>query len=108
MDLKAPTDEFDDFWPGLIRLHILYHACHGSVYGLEMIEELQRHGYRISPGTLYPILHNMEKKSWLKSTEELTAGKIRRVYRATTKGRKAMKAAKARVHELFPELFEKG
>jgi PadR family transcriptional regulator PadR len=72
-----------------------------------MIEELQRHCYHISPGTLYPILHKMEARGWLKSTQQTHAGKVRRVYRATPNGRKVLKAAQARVHELFSELFEK-
>ena len=46
-----------DLYSGLMRLHILHHAVEGPVFGLGMAEELARHGYRISPGTLYPLLH---------------------------------------------------
>jgi DNA-binding PadR family transcriptional regulator len=70
------------------------------------MEELARHGYRLSPGTLYPILHNLEEKGYLRSVAERAGKQSRRFYRATPKGRKAMRAAKAKVRELFSEIFE--
>jgi DNA-binding PadR family transcriptional regulator len=85
---------------------VLHHASVGPIYGLEMIEELRRHGYRLSPGTLYPLLHGLEKKGLLTATEERNGSSARRVYRATRTGRAALKAAKAKVRELFGELFE--
>jgi PadR family transcriptional regulator PadR len=51
----------------MIRLHILYHAARAPVFGLGIIEELARHGYKLSPGTLYPLLHGMERKGYLRS-----------------------------------------
>ena len=76
------------------------------VFGLGMIEELSRHGYRISPGSLYPLLQGLEKKGWLRSKEVRNGKSLRRVYRATPQGRKALTAAKIQVRELFHELFE--
>jgi PadR family transcriptional regulator PadR len=102
------TDEYQELYAGLIRLHILHHACEQPIFGLEMIQELSRHGYRIGAGTLYPILHGMEKKGWVRSTTKLIGGRNRRVYRATPKGRKALTAARDKVQELFGELFEDG
>jgi DNA-binding PadR family transcriptional regulator len=98
--------DYQTLYSGLIRLHILYHACQGAIFGLEMIEELSRHGYHIGPGTLYPILHEMEAREWLRSERKLVGGRIRRVYRATPSGRRALVAAKGKVLELFGELFE--
>src|SRR5579859_2641213 len=95
-----------DLYSGLIRLHVLHHAAEGPVFGLGMIEELARHGYGISPGTLYPLLQGLERKGYLRSTEELDGNSFRRVYRATTQGRKALSAAKGKVRELFHELIE--
>jgi PadR family transcriptional regulator PadR len=71
-----------------------------------MIEELGRHGYKISAGTLYPILHGLEEKRYLASTEKRASSTARRVYRATPAGIKALAAAKLKVRELFGELFE--
>jgi len=93
-------------YSGLIRLHVLHHACDGEVFGLDMIEELARHGYKMSPGTMYPILHGLEKRGYLTSSQ-FRSGKIRRrVYRATPMGLKALRAAKRKVRELFGELIE--
>lgn len=97
-----------ELYSGMIRLHILHHATHGPVFGLWIIEELGRHGYRLSPGTLYPILHGLERKGYLRSTEKREGRQVRRLYRATPAGRKALAAAKVKVKELFGELFEEG
>ncbi|OGP97087.1 MAG: PadR family transcriptional regulator [Deltaproteobacteria bacterium RBG_16_55_12] len=95
-----------DFYRGMIRLHILHHASKKAVFGFWFIEELARHGYRLSPGTLYPQLHEMERRGYLCSAKKEWQGRIRRVYRATKTGRTVLQAAKERVRELFGELFE--
>jgi DNA-binding PadR family transcriptional regulator len=94
-----------DLYSGLIRLHILHHAVREPIFGLGIIEELGRHGYALSPGTLYPLLHGLEEKGYLKSSIE-SGGRARRVYRATARGRKVLAAAREKVRELFGELFE--
>jgi DNA-binding PadR family transcriptional regulator len=106
--MTEPKGQFGDIrqlYSGLIRLHILHHSEEGEIFGLGMIEELARHGYKLSPGTLYPILHSLEKDRLLRSTEICVSGKIRRMYRITTEGQKALAAAKEKVSELFGELF---
>lgn len=95
-----------DLYSGLIHLHILHHAVEGPIYGLKMAEELARHGYRISAGTLYPLLHGLKKKGYLRSATQRKGKSYRKVYRATPLGRKALKAAKSKVRELFGELIE--
>jgi DNA-binding PadR family transcriptional regulator len=97
---------YHDLYSGLIRLHILHHAVEGPSFGLEMAEELARHGYRISLGTLYPLLHGLEKKGYLRSARKRNGQSIRKEYRATPLGRKALKAMKVKVSELFGELNE--
>jgi DNA-binding PadR family transcriptional regulator len=95
-----------ELYSGLVRLHILHHAAHEPVFGLGMIRELRRHGYSISPGTLYPLLHRLEEKGYIASEAEVVRGKTRRCYRITARGRRALDNAKAKVRELFDELFE--
>lgn len=95
-----------DLYNGFIKLHILYHAAKGKIFGLWIITELRRHGYDLSPGTLYPILHRMEGKGYLKSKKEIVKGKIRRIYSITTLGNNTLSDAKNKVKELFGELFE--
>jgi DNA-binding PadR family transcriptional regulator len=98
--------DHQDVLGGLIRLHILHHAVEGEFFGNWMLEELREHGYRIGPGTLYPMLHALEHKGYLKSRTEGTGRRARRHYRATRKGRAALDVATSKVRELFNELVE--
>ena len=100
-----PMDD-QELYSGLIRLHVLYHATREPVFGLGMIRELRRHGYRIGPGTLYPLLHRMEEKGYLRSRSQSPNGRSRRCYTATPRGRRALEQAKARVKELFDEVVK--
>ena len=110
--VKLPKNDIEnrfayrDLYSGLIRLHILHHAVEGPIFGLEMAEELARHGYQISLGTLYPLLHGMESKGYLRSYEKRNGKSIRKVYRATPLGKKALGAMRVKVSELFGELNE--
>ncbi len=102
----SKTKPDQDLYSGLIRLHVLHHAAAEPIFGLGMAEELARHGYRISPGTLYPLLHGLEKKGYLRSGEVRNGKSLRKVYRATAAGKKALAAAKEKVRELLQELME--
>ncbi len=94
------------FFLGFIRIHLLHHASKNSIYGVEMIEELRRHGYNISPGTLYPILHSLEKEGFLVSETKNVDGKIRKYYRITRKGERILREAKKKIKELVEEIME--
>lgn len=98
--------DYRDLYSGLIRLHILHHAVEGPIFGLEMAQELARHGYQISLGTLYPLLHGLEKRGYFRSAEQRKGKTIRKIYRATPLGKRALKAMKSKVSELFGELNE--
>ena len=95
-----------DFFLGFIKIHILHHAIKEPVYGMWLIEELGRHGYRLSPGTLYPMLHKLEEESLLRSYSENVEGKIRKYYRTTPKGIKALTKIKEKITELAGEVME--
>jgi DNA-binding PadR family transcriptional regulator len=87
-----------------VRVHVLHHAAEGRIFGLAMIEELRRHGYTLSPGTLYPIFHSMEEAGYLRSSDEVVNGKLRKYYVATAKGRRLLKQLKGRIKELMDEV----
>jgi DNA-binding PadR family transcriptional regulator len=91
---------------GLIRVHVLVHAAHEPIFGLAMMEELAHHGYRIGPGTLYPLLHGLERGGLLRSVLKNVGGRKRRVYKITFAGRKALDKARVKVDELHHELHE--
>ena len=98
-------DIFRDTFLGFIRVHVLYHASKGRIFGLEMIEELREHGYDLSPGTLYPILHALEKAGYLRSEQQVVAGKVRKYYRITVAGRKALRELREKIRELTREVL---
>ncbi len=92
------------FLQGAVGVHILHHAVEHEVHGSWLSEELERHGYRISPGTLYPMLHRMEAEGLLESREERVGSRGRRLYKATADGRGALQEAQAAVRELVNEV----
>ena len=99
------ADILRDLFLGFVRVHILYHASQEPTYGTWLIEELAEHGYTLSPGTLYPILHGLEKEKLLSSYEEVINGKLRKYYHTTAAGRKVLKAAQKKVGELSREIL---
>ena len=94
-----------DIFLGFIKIHILHHAAKEPVYGLWLIEELAHHGYKISPGTLYPALHKLEEDQLLKSYNEKHGGKIRKYYRTTPKGLRLLADAKEKINALVEEVM---
>jgi DNA-binding PadR family transcriptional regulator len=94
------------FFTGFIRLHILYHAVKEPIYGAEITEELVRHGYRVSQGTLYPTLHLLETLGYLRSQTKFVVGRRRKYYRATAAGQRILTEARAKLRELVAEVLE--
>lgn len=104
--MKKRTNSNTDVFSGLIRIHVLHHASIEGVFGFGMINELRRHGYKIGPGTMYPLLHGMEDLGWLRSRSARIDGRMRRVYFATRAGQKTLIEARKKVQELSREIFE--
>ncbi|OXR40595.1 hypothetical protein B7C42_07280 [Nocardia cerradoensis] len=90
---------------GAVPVHVLHHAAEQEVYGAWMAEELAHHGYPISPGTLYPLLHRLENAGLLTSTEHVVDGRVRRVYTATAAGLGELTRLRAVVAELSGEVL---
>lgn len=95
-----------DFLIGFMKIHVLHHAAHEPVYGLAMIEELRRHGYEVSPGTLYPMLHGLEEEGLLSREERVVEGRVRKYYTATAEGHRALGEAREKIRELVEEVLE--
>jgi len=94
-----------EFLRGAVRLHILHHAAQGEIHGAWMAGELAHHGYRISPGSLYPTLHKMQAEGLIKSRACVVNGRSRRLYAATAKGRRELAATSAQLRELAREVL---
>lgn len=89
---------------GFIQIHILHHAKASPLYGSWMLEELKRHGYSISPGTLYPILHKLYRDGLLTRHDEIVEGKIRKYYLLTPEGEVVLNIARKKARELYNEI----
>ncbi|MDP2919168.1 MAG: PadR family transcriptional regulator [Dehalococcoidia bacterium] len=95
-----------EFFLGFIKIHILYHAVKGPIYGADIAAELARHGYTISPGTLYPTLHRLSREGYLESETRVVEGKMRKYYRATGEGKRLLAASRRKIAELVAEVME--
>lgn len=95
-----------EFFLGFIKIHILYHASKEPIFGAEIAEELARHGYRLSPGTLYPVLHRLGNEGYLESSPRVVNGKVRKYYRATAQGKLVLEQCKRKIKELITEVIE--
>jgi DNA-binding PadR family transcriptional regulator len=94
---------FRDLLLGFVRVHVLFHASIAPVYGVGLITSLERHGYRLSPGTLYPLLHSMEKAGFLRREDRIVGGKVRKYYEITAQGRRVLDDARNKVTDLVSE-----
>ena len=104
-DRKQMSKLYYDVFLAFVRVHLLHHAAEEPFYGVGMLEELQRHGYRLSPGTLYPILHSLEKAGYLSVERIVVSGKARKYYRITEPGRAALEEVKPKLRELVEEVL---
>ena len=106
LDRPGPGKEVDreillSFW----KVHILHHAAEAPLVGLWMLKELGRHGYDVSPGTLYPVLRRMEARGWLRCHADRRGGKrARREYTLTRRGRRVLDLVREYVRELGEEV----
>jgi len=97
-----------EFFLGFIKIQILYHASKEPIFGLGIVEELSRHGYYLSPGTLYPTLHRLAKEGYLKQDSKLVGGKVRKYYTITDSGLEVLKQARGKISELVDEVLDEG
>ncbi|MCU0600799.1 MAG: PadR family transcriptional regulator [Desulfobacterales bacterium] len=89
-----------------IKIHILYHADKEAVFGVGLMEELARHGYAVSPGTLYPTLSKMEAGGLLTCETQIVDHKQRKYYRVTPEGRQLLNAMREKIKELYKEVIK--
>ena len=95
-----------EFFLGFIKIHILYHASKEPIFGVEIAEELARHGYSVSPGTLYPVLHRLEKEGYLENSPKVVNSRMRKYYQATAEGKLMLEQSRKKIRELVTEVIE--
>jgi PadR family transcriptional regulator PadR len=96
------------FFLGFIKIHVLHHAAEDEVYGLALIAELRRHGYELSPGSMYPLLHQLEDAGYLRRVDRIVNGKVRKYYAITRAGAGALADARRKIGELVGEVLAPG
>jgi len=106
--LEENSKLFRDLLLGFVKVHLLYHASQGPIYGSGISAELERHGYRLSPGTLYPVLHSLDAANFLEREDQVVGGKVRKYYRTTPLGERALKEARSKIRELVDEIMDDG
>ena len=106
--LEDHSKLFRDLLLGFVKVHLLYHASQEPIYGSGINAELQRHGYRLSPGTLYPVLHSLDDANFLEREDRVVGGKVRKYYRATPLGEQALDEARSKIRELVNEIMDDG
>jgi PadR family transcriptional regulator PadR len=104
--VEEHTKIFRDLLLGFVRIHVLYHASREPIFGVGITAELERHGYKLSPGTLYPLLHNLEAAEFLIREDQIVGGKIRKYYRITPLGKRALEEARTKIVDLVNEVTE--
>src|SRR5574341_548205 len=97
---------FRDLMLGFVRVHVLYHASKEPIYGSGISAELESHGYRLSWGTLFPLLHSLESEGFLVRDERVVNGKVRKYYEITDLGWAALEEARRKALELVDEIME--
>lgn len=97
---------FRDLMLGFVKVHVLHHATIQPIYGSGFSAELSKHGYRLSWGTLYPLLHSLEAEGLLDREERIVGGKVRKYYKITKRGRAALAEARRKALELVNEITE--
>jgi DNA-binding PadR family transcriptional regulator len=103
---SSATAMIKHFLLGFLQVQILHLAAREPFFGLWLIEELGRRGHKLSPGTVYPILHAMEKRGLLSTSRAVVGGKVRKYYGVTAKGRQALKDARAGVRAIVAEVLD--
>jgi PadR family transcriptional regulator, regulatory protein PadR len=102
--LSVTDTLLQEIYLGFVRIHVLHHAAEGPVYGLGLIQELRRHGYSFSPGTMYPMLKRLVGAGCLRETKGPESDRPRKYYRITPEGRRILKAAQVKLRELAGEV----
>ncbi len=98
--------KINEFFSSFIKIHVLHHCLKEEIYGAWMMVELEEHGYKISPGSLYPMLRSLEQKGLISSRDEQDGKVKRKYYKITSKGKKELAEAKIKLKELIGEILE--
>ena len=102
--VEEHSDVFRSILLGFVRLHILNEANKEPIYGVGLLNSLSESGYKLSPGTLYPLLHSFEKAQFLAKEPVTVDGKVRKYYEITDLGRMVLADTRGRLQRLTNDI----
>jgi PadR family transcriptional regulator PadR len=85
---------YQAFLQGTVKLFVLHRAGQEPVYGGALSKSLHGLGYDISAGSLYPLLHALEKDKLLRCRIRIARGRVRKYYELTDGGRSCLTAVR--------------
>ncbi len=103
MDTKQQM--MHSFWQGILKFFVLHQAAQNPVYGGKLKKQLQDWDYDISPGSLYPLLHALEKALLLKSRVKIFKGRARKYYDITDQGRAVLAAVEGELAAILAKML---
>jgi PadR family transcriptional regulator, regulatory protein PadR len=90
----ARPSEKTDLLQGTLDLLILQIAALGPVHGYAMaqrLNQISKEALQVQQGSLYPALHRLEKRGWLKAEwRAAESGREAKFYALTAAGRKRL------------------
>lgn len=92
-------------WQGMVKLVVLHQAGVAPLYGGRFSKYLRNLGYDISPGSLYPLLHTLEKADLLRSRIRICKGRVRKYYELTPQGHACLAAVRQAVGGVMQEVI---
>lgn len=92
----APDPSRRDLFRGSLNVLVLAILADGRQYGYAIQQQLlTAAGQPLKPGSLYPLLHRLERDGLVKATWDRSAARPRKWYELTPAGRVAFRRAAA-------------
>jgi len=94
-----------EFLRGFTKLYALWRGSKRDAYGMAILKEMREVGFELSPGTLYPTLERLQREGDITWRKQVVAGRIRKTYRLTPRGKKELEEVKQRLRTIVRLVF---
>ncbi|HEX5423768.1 MAG TPA: PadR family transcriptional regulator [Candidatus Acidoferrales bacterium] len=90
------NEDKSEFLKGTLDMLILKVVALGPIHGYaisQRIRQISREFFQVQQGSLYPALHRLEDRGWLRADwKDTDTGREAKFYSLTAKGRKQLEA----------------
>ena len=97
--LSEPDYWERSFMAGSTKLYILSVLSKGPLHGYGVLKEIKDKSdgcCTITPGTIYPVLRELERDGFIVSSKAMTSGRTRITYELTSRGKQVLEAGLAK------------